>query len=131
VISHRGLTLTFGARRENAILEERRRKRKLPAKPRSQPRDRMWPILVYVNDGERERIRDAARVSGLSVSAYLRAVGTGYRPAGIQDVAAVELLADINKGIGRIGVMLAGRVEADVVQELETVQLRLAEAARR
>lgn len=87
-------------------------------------------MLVYVNDKERERIKSAARAAGLSVSSYLRAVGTGYRPSDVQDVAAVARLADINKAVGQIGRALAGRVEAGIIAEIEAVQVKLAEAVR-
>jgi hypothetical protein len=112
-------------------MQKIRRKRKPPGPTKAQARDRLLPMMVYVNDEERERIRGSARLARLSVSAYLRAVGVGYRPSVVQDVAAIDRLAGINKAIGRIAQILAGRVEADVIRDIEAVQMQLIEAASR
>lgn len=64
------------------------------------------PIKVYCLPTERERIKQTARKAGLSQSAFLLAVGQGYRIQGIVDYEQVRELARINGDLGRLGGLL-------------------------
>ena len=64
------------------------------------------PIKVYCLPEERERIEANARAAGLSLSAFLLAVGQGYRVQGITDYEQVRELARINGDLGRLGGLL-------------------------
>ena len=64
------------------------------------------PIKVYCLPEERERIAANARAAGLSRSAFLLAVGQGYRVQGITDYQQVRELARINGDLGRLGGLL-------------------------
>lgn len=64
------------------------------------------PIKVYCLPDERERIEANARAAGLSLSAFLLAVGQGYRVQGITDYEQVRELARINGDLGRLGGLL-------------------------
>ena len=106
-------------------------------------RDRINHLQVVVNGDERRRIQERAQDAGLSVSAYLRAVGLGkaIRPAA--DHAAVLALAKINGDQGRLGGLLKlwlvdrpgrGASESEVRQLLDRIselQGRLADAVGR
>jgi len=61
---------------------------------------------VYCLAEERERIAANARAAGLSRSAFLLAVGQGYRVQGITDYQQVRELARINGDLGRLGGLL-------------------------
>ena len=64
------------------------------------------PIKVYCLPDERERIEANARAAGLSLSAFLLAVGQGYRVQGVTDYEQVRELARINGDLGRLGGLL-------------------------
>jgi hypothetical protein len=55
---------------------------------------------------EEEAIKENARQAGLSVAAYLRNVGMGYRIQGVIDAELVGQLAKINADQGRLGGLL-------------------------
>jgi hypothetical protein len=55
---------------------------------------------------EEEAIKEKARQAGLSVAAYLRNVGMGYRIEGVIDAELVRELAKINGDQGRLGGLL-------------------------
>ena len=64
------------------------------------------PAKVYCLPDERRQLEGMARAAGLSLSAYLLAVGLGYRVSGILDNKRVEELARINGDLGRLGGLL-------------------------
>lgn len=64
------------------------------------------PIQVYCLPHERSEIEANARDSGLSVSAFLRTIGQGYRVVGIVDNERVVEMARINGDLGRLGGLL-------------------------
>lgn len=64
------------------------------------------PIKVYCLPEERELIRENADKAGLSMSAYLLAVGQGYEVKGITDYERVRELARISGDLGRLGGLL-------------------------
>lgn len=64
------------------------------------------PLKVYCLPDERAEIQAKARDAGLSVSAYLLAVGQGYRIRSITDYERVQELARINGDLGRLGGLL-------------------------
>jgi hypothetical protein len=64
------------------------------------------PIKVYCLGEERARIEANAAAAGMSVSAFLLAVGQGYRVAGVVDAEEVRKLAQINGDQGRLGGLL-------------------------
>jgi hypothetical protein len=63
-------------------------------------------LRVPVLPDEEEAIKKKARQAGLSVAAYLRNVGTGYRIESVIDAELVCELAKINGDQGRLGGLL-------------------------
>jgi hypothetical protein len=63
-------------------------------------------IKVYALPEERQRIEDNAAAAGMSVSAYLLAVGQGYRVQGVTDFENVRELMRVNGDLGRLGGLL-------------------------
>lgn len=63
-------------------------------------------LRVYVLPEEKAAIEANAHQAGLSVAAYLRNVGLGYRVTGITDHKHVEELVRINGDLGRLGGLL-------------------------
>ena len=74
--------------------------------PRKTTRKGCSPLKVYCLPTERECIEANARAAGLSRSAFLLAVGQGYRVQGITDYQQVRELARINGDLGRLGGLL-------------------------
>ncbi|MBZ0067853.1 MAG: conjugal transfer transcriptional regulator TraJ [Thiobacillus sp.] len=74
---------------------------KKPATRKASP-----PIKVYCLPEERARIEANAEAAGLSLSAYLLAVGQGYAVQGVMDYEKVRELAAINGDLGRLGGLL-------------------------
>ena len=64
------------------------------------------PIKVYCLPDERARIEANAEAAGLSLSAFLLAVGQGYAVQGVMDYEKVRELAAINGDLGRLGGLL-------------------------
>lgn len=64
------------------------------------------PIKVYCLPEERALIEGNAAAAGLSLSAFLLAVGQGYEVKGITDYERVRELARINGDLGRLGGLL-------------------------
>lgn len=75
-----------------------------PTKPKARRRGK--PIEVWVNDEEKAEITKRAAQTGLSRSAYLRAVGLNYPVRSVVDLAAVRDLAKVNGDLGRIAGLL-------------------------
>ncbi|MCP4290160.1 MAG: conjugal transfer transcriptional regulator TraJ [Gammaproteobacteria bacterium] len=75
-------------------------------KDKKQTRKNSPPIKVYCLPEERELIVDNARAAGMSLSAFLLAVGQGYQVRGIMDYERVRELARINGDLGRLGGLL-------------------------
>ncbi|MFM0216245.1 conjugal transfer transcriptional regulator TraJ [Paraburkholderia caledonica] len=63
-------------------------------------------LRVPVLPDEEEAIKEMARQAGLSVAAYLRNVGMGYKIQGVIDAELVCELAKINADQGRLGGLL-------------------------
>lgn len=61
---------------------------------------------VLVTPEERDVIKASAKNCGLSVSAYLRSVGLGYRPGSTVDVEQVRNLLALNTDQKRLGNLL-------------------------
>ena len=64
------------------------------------------PIKVYCLPEERQMIASLAAATGLSLSAYLLAVGQGYLVSSRVDREQVRELALINGDLGRLGGLL-------------------------
>ena len=64
------------------------------------------PIKVYCLPEERAAIKANAKAAGLSTSAYLLAVGQGYRVQGVTDFENVRELVRVNGDLGRLGGLL-------------------------
>lgn len=82
------------------------RRRRPRSAGRAVARDREHPLKVFVSDEERAGIQGRAEAAGLSVSAYLRALGTGHEPRSVYDLSAVDALARVNGDLGRLGGLL-------------------------
>jgi hypothetical protein len=64
------------------------------------------PIKVYCLPAEKKAIEENARIAGKSTSAFLLAIGQGYRVSGVVDYERVRELAKINGDLGRLGGLL-------------------------
>lgn len=73
-------------------------------KPR--PRRELPPIKVWVSAEERAAIQERANQTGLSLSAYLLAVGMNTPIRSVVDLAAVTDLAKVNGDLGRVAGLL-------------------------
>ena len=74
------------------------------AKPMSRRRDR--DLRVPVHPEEAQIIEEQARAVGLTIAAYLRALGTGYQPRAVVDRDQVNEMLRINGDLGRLGGLL-------------------------
>ena len=92
------------------------------------PRDRINHLQVVVDADERTEIKRRAAASGLSVSAYLRAVALGRQTSLVLDHKAVGELVKVAGDQGRLGGLLklwlvdqpgCGAPEIDVRRLLE------------
>ena len=63
-------------------------------------------LRVPVLPEEAQIIKSQSATAGLSIAAYLRAVGLGYEIKGVVDHQQVEVLARINGDLGRLGGLL-------------------------
>jgi hypothetical protein len=70
------------------------------------PRDRINHLQVVVDADERTEIKRRAAASGLSVSAYLRAVALGRQISPVLDHQAVGELVKVAGDQGRLGGLL-------------------------
>jgi hypothetical protein len=68
--------------------------------------ERRHDLRVPVLPEEREAIRLNAKNAGLSVAAYLRNVGQGYKTNSVVDFKSIEDLAKINADLARLGNLL-------------------------
>ena len=73
---------------------------------KSPPRRDSTPIYVWVTPLEKAGIREMARTTGNSTSAYLRKVGLGYEVKSVLDFERVAELAKVNGDLGRLGGLL-------------------------
>ena len=73
-------------------------------KPR--PRRELAPIKVWVSQQERAVIQARADQAGMSLSAYLLAVGMNTPIRSVVDLAAVADLAKVNGDLGRVAGLL-------------------------
>lgn len=71
-----------------------------------EPRDRNRTLRVVVNSAERAQIETNAAAASMTVSAFLRAVGTGYEPKSTLDDQAVLKLINVAGDQGRLGGLL-------------------------
>ena len=73
-------------------------------RPRRRRRDR-W-VQVRASAEEVEAITAQARAVGMSVGAYLRAVGAGYQPRAVVDQDRIDAMLKVNGDLGRLGGLL-------------------------
>ncbi len=73
-------------------------------RPRRRRRDRS--VQFRATAEEVAAITAQARAVGLSVGAYLRAVGTGYQPRSVVDRDQVDAMLRVNGDLGRLGGLL-------------------------
>jgi len=94
-------------------------------------RDRIRRLLVTVNGEERAAIKANAKAAGLSVSAYLRAVGLGYEVRSVLDHQHVLEVIRARGDLGRVGGLLKlwlseradeGAAASDVRRVLERLE---------
>lgn len=76
----------------------------LEQKPR--PRRELPPIKVWVSQKERAVIQERADQTGLSLSAYLLAVGMNTPIRSVVDLAAVADLSKVKGDLGRVAGLL-------------------------
>ena len=63
-------------------------------------------LRVPVRPEEAQIIEAQARAVGMTIAAYLRAVGTGYQPRAIVDRDQVNEMLRVNGDLGRLGGLL-------------------------
>jgi hypothetical protein len=73
---------------------------------KTRPRRELPPIKVWVSAEERAAIQERADQTGLSLSAYLLAVGMNTPIRSVVDLAAVADLAKVNGDLGRVAGLL-------------------------
>lgn len=71
---------------------------------RRQRRDRC--VQFRATAEEVEAIASQARALGMSVGAYLRAVGAGYQPRAVVDRDRIDAMLKVNGDLGRLGGLL-------------------------
>lgn len=69
-------------------------------------RERNRPLRVVVSVDERRAIQENAKAAGLTVSAYLRAVGLGYEVRSVLDHQHVLEVIRARGDLGRVGGLL-------------------------
>jgi hypothetical protein len=77
----------------------------LDTRPDTRPRGKK-PIAVWVTAAERVEIAARAEAVGLSMSAYLRALGRGYVPPSRLDARVALDLLRVSGDLGRLGGLL-------------------------
>lgn len=78
----------------------------MKSRGRRPARDRINHLQVVVDADERRGIQDRAAAAGLSVSAYIRAVGLGKAIKPVLDHVAVSDLVRVAGDQGRLGGLL-------------------------
>ncbi len=73
---------------------------------RPRRRKRARHLRVPVHPEEAELIEAQAKAAGLSIAAYLRNVGMGYRPRAAVDHEQIQEMLRINGDLGRLGGLL-------------------------
>ena len=71
---------------------------------RRRRRDRM--VKFRAGADEVDAIAGQARAVGMSVGAYLRAVGAGYQPRAVVDQDRIDAMLKVNGDLGRLGGLL-------------------------
>jgi hypothetical protein len=69
-------------------------------------RERHRPLRVFVSLSERAQIQAQADACRLSISAYLRTLGTGFTPRSMLDIQAIRELLKVLADQGRLGGLL-------------------------
>jgi hypothetical protein len=72
------------------------------AKRRKRSRDLRVPVFPE----EADAIAAQARAVGMTVAAYLRAVGAGYQPRAVVDRERIDDMLRVNGDLGRLGGLL-------------------------
>ncbi|RSB43089.1 conjugal transfer protein TraJ [Brevundimonas sp. 357] len=105
-------------------------------------RERNRPLRVVVSVDERRTIQENAKAAGLTVSAYLRAVGLGYEVRSVLDHEHVAEVTRARGDLGRVGGLLKlwlserageGAAVEDVralLEQIEAAQLEVREKVR-
>jgi hypothetical protein len=99
------------------------------------------PINVWCLPSERAEIEINAETAGMSLSAYLRAVGAGYQPRSVVDYQQVALLAQSHADLNRLGGLLkmwltnqermSPQEVAQLLKQITESNRQIAEAAKK
>jgi hypothetical protein len=82
-------------------------------------------LRVPVLESEEVEIKQRATQAGMSVAAYLRAVGTSYQVRSIVDYQKVDEMAKVSADLGRLGGLLKLWLTNDIkVHEFGDVRMR-------
>jgi hypothetical protein len=87
-------------------------------------RDRHRPLKVIVSEAERAGIEMRAAAASLSVSAYLRNLGLGYKLHSTLDHQAILNLLKVNADQGRLGGLLKLWLTREPVAPVHTIEIR-------
>jgi hypothetical protein len=97
------------------------------ASPSPKGRKRSRHLRVPVHPEEAATIEAQASAVGMSIAAYLRAVGTGYQPRAVVDRDQVTELLRVNGDLGRLGGLLKLFLTDDAkLNEFDRGQVRAA-----
>jgi hypothetical protein len=100
-------------------------------------RDRTNPLRTIVSRKERTIIEDRAKLTGMTVSAFLRAAAIGLPVRSVLDLEAIETMATINREQERLADLLrrldntVGPNAKQLLTQIEIVQAELVQAAKR
>lgn len=89
-----------------AAATQKRKGQSMEPEQKPRPRRELAPIKVWVSQKERAVIQERADQTGLSLSAYLLAVGMNTPIRSVVDLAAVADLAKVNGDLGRVAGLL-------------------------
>ena len=94
------------ARHTVAAATQKQKGNSMEPEQKARPRRELPPIKVWVSVEERAAIQERADQTGLSLSAYLLAVGMNTPIRSVVDLTAVGDLAKVNGDLGRVAGLL-------------------------
>lgn len=97
---------SYSARHTVAAATQKQKGTSMESEQKPRPRRELPPIKVWVSAEERAAIQERADQTGLSLSAYLLAVGMNTPIRSVVDLAAVADLAKVNGDLGRVAGLL-------------------------
>jgi hypothetical protein len=100
----------------------------------AEPRDRINPLRVFVNAKERQAIQDRAKMTGMTVSAFLRAAAIGVPIKSVLDLEAIKVLSILHRDQVQLANLLRevpGPEARQIILRIGTVQDELVRTAKK